>query len=49
MQPDKCTDSGICFRGLAPVFDPGRRLWIEMDKADTGAIILQVKQCRAVL
>lgn len=44
-QPQLCTHSGICARGLAEVFDPRRRPWIDMTKATTEAIIEQVKKC----
>jgi uncharacterized Fe-S cluster protein YjdI len=44
-KPDACIHSGICFKGLAPVFDPRRKPWIEMDKATTEQIIEQVKKC----
>ena len=43
--PDKCIHSGICFRGLAPVFDPRRKPWIIMDNASSSEIIAQVKKC----
>jgi len=44
-QPSLCIHSGICFKGLAAVFDPRRRPWIEMDKATTEEIMAQVKKC----
>ncbi|MEJ7589384.1 MAG: (4Fe-4S)-binding protein [Ferruginibacter sp.] len=44
-QPNKCIHSGICVRGLSAVFNTKRRLWIDMDLADTGLITGQVKQC----
>ena len=44
-KPEACIHSGICFKGLALVFDPRRKPWIEMDKATTEQIIEQVKKC----
>lgn len=44
-QPDICIHSAICFKGLAEVFDPRRKPWIDMSKADTERIIAQVKNC----
>lgn len=44
-KPDVCIHSTICFKGLAEVFDPRRRPWIDMSKADTQKIIDQVKKC----
>jgi len=44
-QPELCKHSGICFRGLAEVFDPRRKPWIDMSRAETDRIIDQVKKC----
>ena len=44
-KPDVCVHSGICFKGLAHVFDPRRKPWIIMDNAETQQIIDQVKKC----
>jgi len=44
-KPELCIHSGICFKGLAGVFDPRRRPWIDMSKAETQQIIDQVKKC----
>ncbi len=44
-EPSLCIHSAICFKGLPQVFDPRRKPWIEMQKADTLTIINQVKQC----
>lgn len=44
-RPDVCIHSTICFKGLGEVFDPRRRPWIDLSKADTERIIDQVKQC----
>ena len=44
-QPQMCTHSGICFKGLAGVFDPRRKPWIDMSQAKNAQIIDQVKKC----
>ncbi len=44
-QPGLCQHSGICVRGLPRVFDPRRRPWIELEHADTEAIVAQVGRC----
>ncbi len=44
-QPTLCIHSGICAKGLRPVFDPARKPWIDMSKAGTDLIIEQVKKC----
>lgn len=44
-KPGLCIHSAICAKGLAEVFDPRRKPWIDMHKAGTDQIIEQVKQC----
>ena len=44
-QPRLCVHSGICVRGLGAVFKPSRRPWIELQYADTAAIVAQVERC----
>lgn len=44
-RPSICQHTGICFRGLSPVFDPRRRPWIDPLAASTEAILEQVKKC----
>ena len=44
-KPGLCIHSGICARGLAEVFDPRRKPWIDLSKADAQQIIEQVKKC----
>ncbi len=44
-KPELCKHSGICFKGLPLVFDPRRKPWIDMSKAETNKINDQVKQC----
>ncbi len=43
--PDICIHSGICVTGLAGVFNPRRKPWIDMSQAETQEIIDQVKKC----
>ena len=40
-----CRHTAICARGLPQVFDPARRPWIELSRADTERIKAQVEQC----
>jgi uncharacterized Fe-S cluster protein YjdI len=44
-QPKLCIHSAICAKGLPGVFDPKRRPWVDMTKAETQQIIDQVRQC----
>lgn len=44
-KPEMCAHSGICVRGLGEVFNPRRKPWIDMTKAETQQIIDQVKKC----
>ncbi|MFN0156971.1 MAG: (4Fe-4S)-binding protein [Bacteroidota bacterium] len=44
-KPGLCIHSGICFRGLPEVFDPGKRPWVTPEGSTTEKIIGQVKQC----
>lgn len=44
-KPDVCIHSTRCWRGLINVFNPRQRPWIDMDGADTEAIIAQVEKC----
>jgi len=44
-KPDLCIHSGICFKGLPGVFDPRRKPWIDLGKAETEKIIGQVNKC----
>lgn len=44
-QPGKCMHSGVCVKGLADVFDPRRKPWIDVSKAKKELIIKQVKCC----
>lgn len=44
-KPSLCQHSGICVRGLAPVFDPRRKPWIDPLAAPSAVIVEQVKKC----
>lgn len=44
-KPDICIHSGICAKGLHEVFDPRRRPWINLSKADVDRIREQIKKC----
>jgi uncharacterized Fe-S cluster protein YjdI len=44
-EPDLCTHSGNCVRGLKQVFDPKKRPWITVEGASTNDIVEQVKKC----
>jgi len=44
-KPGLCIHSGICAKGLALVFDPSRKPWIDISRSDTETIIEQVKKC----
>lgn len=43
--PETCQHSGNCARGLAGVFQPDRRPWIDPDQADADDVVTQVAQC----
>jgi uncharacterized Fe-S cluster protein YjdI len=40
-----CTHSTNCWRGLLSVFDPRKHPWINMDAADSNAIMQQAMKC----
>jgi uncharacterized Fe-S cluster protein YjdI len=44
-KPDVCKHSTLCWRGMIEVFNPKNRPWIDMDGADSAAIIAQVEKC----
>jgi uncharacterized Fe-S cluster protein YjdI len=44
-QSGKCIHSGICWRSLSAVFQPGERPWIKVEKADSSDIINTVAKC----
>ncbi len=43
--PVRCQHTGICLRGLAPVFDIRRTRWIDLKAASTDAVTAQVDAC----
>ena len=43
--PNICAHSGQCVRSLPGVFDMSKLRWINVDGADTGAIIKTVQGC----
>lgn len=43
--PNVCTHSGVCVRGLPTVFDVRRKRWIELESADADAVAIQVERC----
>jgi uncharacterized Fe-S cluster protein YjdI len=44
-KPGVCKHTAICFRGLAGVFDPRRRPWIDLEQGTEEQIREQVKKC----
>ena len=44
-QPGLCIHSTRCVKGLPSVFDTASKPWININGADTEAIINQVSQC----
>lgn len=44
-RPDVCVHSGVCVRGLAEVFQPRKRPWIDLGAAPGDRIGAQVEQC----
>lgn len=43
--PNICIHSGICVRGLRPVFDVSRRKWIHADAAPAADVAAQINRC----
>jgi uncharacterized Fe-S cluster protein YjdI len=44
-RPARCTHSAVCVRSLPRVFDPRRRLWVDVTAADAEAIAETVLRC----
>ena len=42
---ERCIHTGVCLRALPEVFDTKRSPWVDVDAADTDAIIQAVEQC----
>jgi uncharacterized Fe-S cluster protein YjdI len=43
--PNRCTHSGMCIRGLSSVFDVSRKRWIHPDAASPDEVAAQVDRC----
>lgn len=43
--PNICTHSGVCVRGLPAVFDVRRRKWVEPSAASAAEIEAQIGRC----
>ena len=44
-RPRRCIHSARCVAGLPAVFDPERRPWIRLDRAETDSIVATVERC----
>ncbi len=44
-KPEQCIHSGICLRGLPKVFNLKQRPWVNMEAADSEAIVNLVREC----
>jgi len=44
-QPGLCIHSANCVNNLGEVFDPNRKPWIDLSKADSDAIVAAVGKC----
>lgn len=44
-EPQRCIHAAECVRGLPRVFDPGRRPWVDADKAGNDEIEVVVERC----
>ena len=44
-QPDLCTHSANCAKGLSNVFKPREKPWIDMEGASEEQIAAQVQKC----
>ena len=43
--PNLCTHSGNCVRGLPAVFDVKRKRWIQPDAATAAEVAAQIERC----
>lgn len=43
--PNICTHSGVCVRGLRDVFDVRRRDWVHPDAAPADVVAAQIDRC----
>lgn len=44
-EPQKCTHSKKCWKGLIAVFDPREKPWIRLEKAEDAQILAQINEC----
>ncbi|WKD84705.1 hypothetical protein KCTC32516_00039 [Polaribacter huanghezhanensis] len=44
-QPEMCTHSKKCWKGLLEVFDPREKPWIKLDGATNEQVKNQINQC----
>ena len=44
-KPEACIHSTLCWRGMIDVFNPKKRPWINMEGAESEALIAQVEKC----
>lgn len=44
-KPNTCIHSAKCAKGLASVFDPGKKPWINVEGATSEDIMHQIDQC----
>lgn len=44
-KPDACIHSTLCWKGLVQVFNPRKKPWVDIQGADSDAIIAQVEKC----
>jgi uncharacterized Fe-S cluster protein YjdI len=44
-KPGQCIHSKICWTNLSSVFDPRKRPWVNIEGAETDAIMAQVEKC----
>jgi uncharacterized Fe-S cluster protein YjdI len=43
--PNLCVHSGVCVRGLRPVFDVSRKRWVDVTAATADEIAAQIERC----
>jgi uncharacterized Fe-S cluster protein YjdI len=43
--PNICIHSGVCVRGLRPVFDVSRKRWVDITAASADEIAAQIENC----
>ena len=43
--PNVCTHSGVCVRGLPAVFDVRRKRWVQPDLATAEQVAAQIDRC----